>query len=102
MMNANQQHSYGGFLSHRGTPSHHPFLDGIFHETNHPYWDPPCMEPPISITLRGGSAVRLDAGVSGVGGAGPYRWGLGRGYREILGHGGTPIAMGVPPHSWLV
>ena len=22
---------YGGFLSYRGTPSHHPFLDGIFH-----------------------------------------------------------------------
>ena len=23
---------YRGFLSHGGTPSHHPFLDGIFHE----------------------------------------------------------------------
>ena len=22
----------GGFLSHRATPSHHPFIDGIFHE----------------------------------------------------------------------
>ena len=27
---------YEGFLSHRGTPSHHPFLIGIFHEINHP------------------------------------------------------------------
>ena len=26
--------SYGGFLSHRGTPSHHPFLDGIFPNIN--------------------------------------------------------------------
>ena len=27
---------YGGFLSHRGIPSHHPFLDGTFPEINHP------------------------------------------------------------------
>ena len=26
----------GGFLSHGGTSSHHPWLDGIFHEINHP------------------------------------------------------------------
>ena len=26
----------GGFLSHRATPSSHPFLWGIFHEMNHP------------------------------------------------------------------
>jgi len=25
-----------GFLSHRGTPSYHPFLFGVFHEINHP------------------------------------------------------------------
>ena len=24
-----------------GTPSHHPFLDGIFHEINQPFWVPP-------------------------------------------------------------
>ena len=29
--------SYGGFLSHRATPSSHPFIDGIFHEINHPF-----------------------------------------------------------------
>ena len=23
-------HQFGGFLSHRDTPSHHPFLDGVF------------------------------------------------------------------------
>jgi hypothetical protein len=28
---------YGGFLSPRGTPSYHPFIDGIFHEINHPF-----------------------------------------------------------------
>ena len=28
---------YGGFLSHRGSPSHHPFLDWDFsNEINHP------------------------------------------------------------------
>ena len=27
---------FGGFLSHRGTPSHHPFRDGIFPNKNHP------------------------------------------------------------------
>ena len=27
---------YGGFLSHRGTPSHHPFIDGIFPNKNQP------------------------------------------------------------------
>ena len=26
----------GGFLSYRGTPSHHPFIDWIFHEIDHP------------------------------------------------------------------
>ena len=31
-----QTQAYGGFLSHRGTPVHPPFLDGIFHEINHP------------------------------------------------------------------
>ena len=40
----------GGFLSHRGTPSYHPFLDGIFHDINHPaikgyphLWKPSCI-----------------------------------------------------------
>ena len=28
--------TYGGVLSHRGTPSHHPFQIGIFHDINHP------------------------------------------------------------------
>ena len=27
------QKTYGGFLSHQGTPSHHPFFLGISHET---------------------------------------------------------------------
>ena len=26
----------GGFLSHRANPSLHPFIDGIFHDINHP------------------------------------------------------------------
>ena len=26
---------YEGFLSHRGTPFHHPFIGGILHEINH-------------------------------------------------------------------
>ena len=28
---------FGGVLSHGGTPSHHPFLDGISTIVNHPY-----------------------------------------------------------------
>jgi hypothetical protein len=27
----------GGFLSHGAAPKHHPFIDGIFHEINHPF-----------------------------------------------------------------
>ena len=38
--------TYRGFLSHRGTPSHHPF--GIFP----PFGVPPCMETDIS-TVHG-------------------------------------------------
>ena len=40
------RHLYGGFLSHRGTPSHHPFLDGIvpYQLINHLFWVPPFME----------------------------------------------------------
>ena len=30
------KNSYGDFLSHRGTPVHHPFLVKVFHEINHP------------------------------------------------------------------
>ena len=34
---------HGGFLSHRGTPSHHPFRDGIFHS-----WATPiCGNPHV-------------------------------------------------------
>ena len=42
----------GGFLSHRGTPSYHPFLDGIFHEINHPAMGvlPFFRKPPYYIT----------------------------------------------------
>ena len=28
--------TYGGFLSHRATPSDHPNFHGVFHEINHP------------------------------------------------------------------
>ena len=31
----------GGFHSHRGTPSHHPLKNGIFHDINQPFWIPP-------------------------------------------------------------
>ena len=31
------QKPFGGFLSHRGTPSHHPFLDGIVHQKKHQF-----------------------------------------------------------------
>ena len=37
---------YGGFLSHRGTPSH-PFEIGIVHETKHPARGVPLQETPI-------------------------------------------------------
>ena len=41
----------GGFHSHRGTPSHHPFFRGIFHEINQPanlWLAPMTMETAIS------------------------------------------------------
>ena len=38
---------YGGFLSHRGTPSHHPFLGGIFPNKNHPFWGSPIYGNPL-------------------------------------------------------
>ena len=38
----------GGFLSHRATPVHHPFLDGIFPHKNQPFSGTPmAMETPI-------------------------------------------------------
>ena len=43
-----------GFLSHRGSPSHHPFLDGIFHEINHPFSsDFPIQKHKIPAIFRG-------------------------------------------------
>ena len=39
--------AHGGFLSHGGTPSYHPFPDGIFPEISHPfYWVPPWLWKP--------------------------------------------------------
>ena len=33
---------------HRGTPSHDPFLDGIFRERNHLFWVSPYLwKPPL-------------------------------------------------------
>ena len=45
----NEMEENGGFLSHRGTPSHHPFLDGIFPNKNQPtiylhLWEPPLND----------------------------------------------------------
>ena len=44
----------GDFLSHRATPSYHPFLDGIFYEINHPAIGgiPMTVETPILRQLR--------------------------------------------------
>ena len=39
-------HGYRGFHSHWGTPSYHPFLDGIFHNTNQPFWGYPYFRKP--------------------------------------------------------
>ena len=48
---SSQVSSYGGFLSHRGTPSHHP-SSWDFWIVNHPaIGDSPCMEPPIQFGL---------------------------------------------------
>ena len=38
--------SYGGFLSHGGTPSYHPFLDGIFHYKPSIFGHPHSRKPP--------------------------------------------------------
>ena len=40
-----QQFSYGAFLSQRGTPSSHPFLDGMFHEIKQPAIGKPPDNP---------------------------------------------------------
>ena len=45
-------HCYGGFLSHRGTPSHHPFLFRIFHYNpllDTPIYGKPMDTPPICV-----------------------------------------------------
>ena len=36
----------GGFLSHRGTPSHHPNFSGIFPKKNQPFWGTPHSRKP--------------------------------------------------------
>ena len=38
--------TYGGFLSHGGTPSHHPFLDGIFPDNPSILGYPHFRKPP--------------------------------------------------------
>ena len=47
-------------LRHRGTPSHHPFLGGIFHETNQPFgiaaW---LWKPPYAPTLALGDNLSI-------------------------------------------
>ena len=36
-----------------GTPSHHPFLDGIFPNKNHPFWIPPWLwKPPRHLDAK--------------------------------------------------
>ena len=47
----NEWEKYGAFLSHRGTPSHHPFIDGMFPEINHPFGGTPSYGKP-HITLN--------------------------------------------------
>ena len=44
-------HIYGGFHSHGGTPSHHPFRMMGFSIRNHPFWGPPFQETPIYIYI---------------------------------------------------
>ena len=56
---------FGGFLSHGGTPSHHPFLDRIFHETNHPaigylHRKPPCHRENDNKPLGFGGSLSSD------------------------------------------
>ena len=49
--------TYEGFQSHGGTPSHHPFFFGMFHEMNHPAIGiSPCLRKPPS---RGYSELDL-------------------------------------------
>ena len=43
----------------RGTPGHHPFLDGIFHEINQPFWIPPFMETPYVETATSERVLHL-------------------------------------------
>ena len=48
------QKTYGiwGFPDDWGTPSHHPLLDGIFHDINQPFWGTPiCGNHPIEHSL---------------------------------------------------
>ena len=48
--------TYGGFLCHRGAPSYHPFLGGIFHHKpsilGYPhFWNPPIIDLPIFLLI---------------------------------------------------
>ena len=54
-----------------GTPSHHPFLGGVFPEINQPFWGIPIVETPIypaSLYEDLGAAAVLAAS------AGPALW----------------------------
>ena len=54
---------YGGFLVTRGTPSHHPFLDGIFNYQPSFFGYPICCKPPygkpiqVNVVSLGGSSL---------------------------------------------
>ena len=43
---------YGGFLSHGGTPRHHPFIDGIFYYKPFVLSVSPFMETPTAYSWR--------------------------------------------------
>ena len=43
---------FGCFLSHRGTPRSHPFIDGIFHDINHPFEVPRLWNLPDDEFLK--------------------------------------------------
>ena len=45
----------GGGQMAGGTPSHHPFLDGMFPNKNHPFWESPINGNPYILVIINGN-----------------------------------------------
>ena len=67
---------YMGLSWNRATPSHHPLLDGMFHEINHPFFGggSPLMESPICKHWRVQIPLKIPSGNQTWQWKIPYQW----------------------------